>query len=105
MNNGISPNHLFLKSLALVYLIAFASLIPQILGLIGSNGIEPAASYLNAARQQLGAERFWTLPTLAWISASDTFLKGMCWSGVVLSLALLADLAPVLTLAALWLLY
>jgi hypothetical protein len=95
----------FLKGLALVYLIAFASLLPQILGLIGSNGIEPAASYLDAAQQQLGTQRFWTLPTLAWVNCSDTFLKGMCWAGVALSVALMLGIAPVLTLAALWVLY
>ena len=33
---------LFLRGLALVYFIAFASLIPQILGLIGEHGIVPA---------------------------------------------------------------
>jgi hypothetical protein len=78
---------------------------PQIMGLIGSNGILPATSYLEAARQQLGTERFWTLPTLAWISSSDMSLRLMCWSGVVLSIALLAGIAPIFMLSALWALY
>src|SRR5262249_48462109 len=95
----------FLRGLALVYFIAFASLVPQILGLICDHGISPAASLLDAARQQLGTERFWTLPTLGWISSSDFFLKAMCWSGVALSIALFAGVAPLVTLPLLWLLY
>src|SRR5579862_3494953 len=100
-----SPHRVFLHGLALVFFIAFASLIPQIRGLIGSGGIQPAASYLHAAREQLGLERFWTLPTLAWIDSNDTFLLGLCWAGVAFSIALFAGLAPVLSLAALWILY
>jgi hypothetical protein len=96
---------LFLKALALIYLIAFASLIPQILPLIGTNGIQPAHSFLAAAQQQLGTERFWTLPTLTWISSSDVVLKTICWSGVVFSIMLFAGIAPLATLLALWMLY
>src|SRR5215467_4208040 len=95
----------FLKALALIYFIAFASLIPQILPLIGTNGIQPAHSFLSAAQQQLGSERFWTLPTLAWISSSDIVLKAICWAGVALSIMLFAGIAPLATLFGLWLLY
>ena len=37
---------LFLRLLGLVYLVAFASLATQILGLIGADGLLPAAAYL-----------------------------------------------------------
>jgi len=109
LNDGRSPHAdawpLFLRGLAIVYLIAFASLPPQILGLIGSNGITPASQYLDAVHQQLGPAPFWTLPTLAWMSSSDTFLQVICWSGVVLSVLLLAGFAPFAMLFALWMLY
>jgi hypothetical protein len=64
------------------------------------------AQWLDAvARQVPGAERFWLLPTLAWISASDPALHLMCGSGVVFALLLIVGIAPVLSLIALWVLY
>jgi len=42
---------IFLRGLGIVYFIAFASLLPQILGLIGSNGILPIDPYLRAVKE------------------------------------------------------
>src|SRR5712692_7626552 len=70
---------LFLRLLGVVYLTAFWSLAVQILGLVGSNGILPARLYMEGARN-LGAERFFVLPTAVWLSTSDVFLRGLCIS-------------------------
>src|SRR5207244_9858098 len=43
----------FLRLLGLVYLIAFASLATQILGLVGHDGILPASLYMESARTVL----------------------------------------------------
>ncbi len=96
---------LFLRALALVYLCAFLSLAVQVEGLIGSRGILPAEELLRFVRERTGVERYWLLPTLFWIDASDRALLSLCGGGAVLSLALLAGLAPVPTLALLWALY
>ena len=93
---------LFLRGLAIIYLIAFVSLFVQIDGLIGSKGILPIAPLLDAVRAHTGTERYWLLPTLTWISASDTTLHGLCIGGIVLSMLLVIGIAPVIVLALLW---
>ncbi len=96
---------LFLRGLALVFAIAFASLWVQIDGLIGSRGILPIADLLDAVRQYAGGSRWAELPTLCWLGASDASLHLQCAAGVILSIALFAGLAPRPCLALLWALY
>ncbi|HMP83613.1 MAG TPA: lipase maturation factor family protein, partial [Verrucomicrobiota bacterium] len=100
----------FLRSLGVVYLIAFLSLWSQLAGLIGGNGILPAQQFMAAVGEQatlngVGIERFLMLPTLCWINASDGFLNFLCVSGSALALLLIVGIAPRLALALLWLLY
>lgn len=47
------PRWIFLRALGLIYLSAFYSLLFQIKGLIGPNGILPAADYLQAMHAAL----------------------------------------------------
>jgi hypothetical protein len=96
---------LFLRALALVYLVAFASLWPQLGGLIGSEGILPLGDYLDRAREALSAEAYWKLPTLFWIDASDAALHLVCLLGMVVALVALAGFASPLCFFLLWLLY
>ena len=96
---------LFLRLLGIVYLIAFISLWTQIHGLIGHNGVLPAADYLKAAGEQLGLDRYWWLPTFCWLNPSDGFLHFQCAAGVLLSLLLVIGAAPVLDLVLLWAIY
>jgi hypothetical protein len=96
---------LFLRVLGLVYLAAFWSLGVQVVSLSGRTGILPAAAYLTNVRTMLGAQRFWLLPTLSWVSDSDAFLRLLCVGGSVLSLTLLAGLLPLLVLPLLWIVY
>jgi hypothetical protein len=60
----LAVRRLFLRALALVYLVAFASLGVQVQGLIGSKGILPVTELLSDVRATTGAERYWLLPTL-----------------------------------------
>lgn len=94
-----------LAGLGLCYLAAFWSLGVQARGLFGADGLLPAAQYLDAASRQLGAARFWSLPTLAWLSASDAALVGMCWAGAAASLGLILDVAAGPCALACWALY
>jgi predicted DCC family thiol-disulfide oxidoreductase YuxK len=96
---------LFLRALGAIYLIAFLSLWPQIDGLIGEQGILPVGQHLQSAREQLGADAFFLLPTLCWFSSSNAFLYFLCGAGAVISVLLMAGLAPVLSLSLLLVLY
>ncbi len=93
-----STNHflarwLFLRSLGLVYFSAFFALLFQVRGLIGTQGILPAADYLHAI-STLGILRLWYAPTLLWFSSSDRILMALCWAGLIASLILVANLWP-----------
>ncbi len=96
---------LFLRLLGLVYLVAFASLAPQILGLIGADGLLPAAGYLDRAHELWGAAAYYRLPTLLWLGSSDSFLVGVCWVGMALSVAAMAGIVPRAVFPALWVCY
>ena len=98
---------LILRLLGFVYSIAFLSAATQILPLIGSNGLLPADRYLQRAQLQLGSrlEGFLQLPSLFWIDASDRALLLASWTGVGLSLVVLAGYANALLMALLWVLY
>ena len=98
-------NWLFLRLLGLVYLIAFVSLWVQIEGLIGTNGILPVADYLERVHEVTGADRYRRLPTLLWFADGDLALHLLCGAGAVLSLLLIAGVAPVPVLGSLWACY
>ena len=96
----------FLRLLAIVYAIAFASLAVQITGLVGEAGILPAGDYLSLAHARLGAYAWWRLPTLCWLTGTgDVALLALAWGGVALSGLLFANLAPALVCPLLWLAY
>jgi predicted DCC family thiol-disulfide oxidoreductase YuxK len=86
-------SRLVLAGIGLCYLLAFASLGGQLRGLIGADGIMPAAPMLAAAKAQLGVSRFWLLPTVAWLSASDAALTAYAWLGALASLGLIFGVA------------
>ena len=101
---------LFLRLLGLVYLCAFVSLWTQIGGLVGAHGILPVQNFLPAVAQHFSQQvppesPTWNLPTLAWLGASDSFLKFLCGAGTVLSVMLIVGLLPIPTLVLLWMSY
>lgn len=95
----------FLRGLALIYLIAFASLLPQMSGLIGSHGILPAHDYLDTIRNEYGRSAFTLFPTLAWLNSGDAFLHAMAWAGIVLAVLLLVGILPLPATIGLYVLY
>ena len=96
---------LFLRLLGLVYFVAFASLVPQLLGLVGSDGLLPAAGYLERAHELWGGDAYLQLPTLLWLRPGDTLLITLCWLGTAMSVAAMLGLAPIAVFASLWALY
>src|SRR5271154_870133 len=95
----IWPRWIFLRALGIFYFSAFYSLLFQIKGLIGPNGILPASDYLQAVSVALHSFRVWYAPTLFWLSASDHTLMLVCWLGAIASLLLVANVWPRATLA------
>jgi predicted DCC family thiol-disulfide oxidoreductase YuxK len=80
---------LFLRLLAAIYLIAFASLAFQITGLIGAHGILPLGGYLDAVSKTLGVRGYWTMPAIFWIAHGDGFIKATAVAGAALAAVLL----------------
>ncbi|WP_374035277.1 lipase maturation factor family protein [Bdellovibrio bacteriovorus] len=73
------------KTLALSYFVAFLSLLPQVLGLYGSQGILSIDHLLNLLDKELKAERFYHVPSLFWFSSGDLTLKLFCFIGMTAS--------------------
>ncbi|MBI3313456.1 MAG: lipase maturation factor family protein [Candidatus Omnitrophica bacterium] len=95
----------YLRLLGVVYLIAFISLGSQIKGLVGANGILPFGKFLDAVSANYGVERYWLLPTLAWLFKGDAMLLFLTGGGALLSLFLIAGLWPSAVLFFLWFFY
>jgi predicted DCC family thiol-disulfide oxidoreductase YuxK len=79
---------IFIRVLAAVYAVAFASVATQAEGLIGSHGILPATQLLASIGQRAGALRFLAIPSIFWAATDDLTLTGMAWCGVALAFAL-----------------
>jgi predicted DCC family thiol-disulfide oxidoreductase YuxK len=96
---------LFLRLFGLIYFSAFVSFGVQAQGLIGSHGILPLPELLAAARAQFGPERFVLMPMVFWWNAGDFAIQSVCWAGAGLSLLLVFNLLPRLSLLLLYVLY
>jgi hypothetical protein len=88
------PRWIFLRALALIYFSAFYSLLFQIKGLIGPEGILPAHDYLADIAQQLGLERYWYAPSLYWISSSSAMMMALTWIGLTASVIAFLNVWP-----------
>jgi predicted DCC family thiol-disulfide oxidoreductase YuxK len=96
---------LFLRLFGLIYLSAFVSFGVQALGLIGGRGILPLAELVDVIGKQAGIERFILMPMLFWANSSDLAIQAVCWTGAGLSLLLVFNLLPRLSLLLLFVLY
>jgi hypothetical protein len=95
------PRWIFLRALGLIYFSAFYSLLFQIKGLIGPEGILPAVDYLQAvaAATTLPGPKFWFAPTLLWFGSGDHALMLLCWVGLIASVLAVMNLWPRASLA------
>lgn len=96
---------LFLRGLGIVYLVAFASLLFQLPGLIGENGILPASTYLQGIQEQLGTSGYFLFPTLVWFNSSDWFLQLITLVGIFSSGAVIIGFFTRPFLLFCWVLY
>ena len=95
---------LLLRALGGIYAVAFAIVVSQGKGLLGSGGILPATDFLRRALGALGSAAWVQLPSLFWVGSSDAWLLGMAWTGLALSLLALAGYGSALVFAVLWVL-
>src|ERR1700733_9302119 len=91
------PRWIFLRALAAIYFSAFYSLLFQIKGLVGPDGIMPAQDYLAAVSRQFPSSKFWYAPSLFWISSSSHTLMLVTWIGLAASIVAFVNLWPRLT--------
>ena len=92
--NQFLPRWLFLRAIGLIYFSAFFSLLFQIRGLIGPDGVLPASEYLEAVAKSAAAARFWYAPTIFWFSTSSHMLMAVCWVGLAASLLVVFNVLP-----------
>jgi lipase maturation factor 1 len=96
--NGPSDRFLarwiFLRALGAIYYSAFFSLVFQIRGLIGPQGILPASEYLKSIAEQVGHARFWYVPSVLWFSSGSHMLTGLCWVGMTAAVLLVFNIWP-----------
>ncbi|MCU7873943.1 MAG: lipase maturation factor family protein [Candidatus Thiodiazotropha sp. (ex Lucinoma borealis)] len=97
---------LFLRLLALIYLVAFASLAVQITGLVGDEGILPLSDHFNLASRHFGEHPWLWFPAIFWwTGSSDTALQSTALLGILFSLVLLLGRWERLSLIILFILY
>src|SRR6266851_3929298 len=88
------PRWIFLRALGLIYYSVFFSLVFQIRGLIGPQGILPAGEYLQALAERFGHASYWYAPTLLWLSSGSHMVTGICWAGMIASALLVLNIWP-----------
>jgi predicted DCC family thiol-disulfide oxidoreductase YuxK len=98
-------SYLFLRLFGLIYLSAFVSFGVQAQGLVGSHGILPLTELVDALGSRFGAERFLLMPMVFWWNSSDFAIQAVCWLGAGLSVLLVLNLLPRLSLLLLYVLY
>jgi hypothetical protein len=90
----LRPRWLWLRALGLIFFSAFYSLLFQIRGLIGPDGILPAGRYLSALHEQAGARAYWYVPSLLWLSNGNHALLAISWVGLIASVLLVLNFWP-----------
>jgi hypothetical protein len=96
-----------LRFLGFVYFIAFLVAANQLVPLVGHHGITPADKFLAYISNHFGSAwaAFMQTPTIFLYNASDSWIQGVSWLGVVLSLVVLAGYANSILMLILWALY
>jgi lipase maturation factor 1 len=94
-SDRLIPRWIFLRGLGGIYFSAFFSLVFQIRGLIGPQGILPASEYLQAvAHSGVYGRGVWFVPTLLWLASGPHMLIGLCWVGMGASVLLALNIWP-----------
>ncbi len=92
--NRFLSRWIFLRALGAIYFSAFFSLVFQIRGLIGHQGILPASEYLKSIAGHVGFARYWYVPSVLWFSSGSHMLTGICWAGMIAAALLIFNVWP-----------
>ncbi|MEC7839375.1 MAG: lipase maturation factor family protein [Chlamydiota bacterium] len=103
--NYLLASKIFIRTLGVIYFIAFFPFLFQIKGLIGSNGILPLKKYLTLIKSRFGNLAYWRFPCIFWLNASDVMLISVVLAGLACSLLLTLGLYPLILLPILYILY
>jgi predicted DCC family thiol-disulfide oxidoreductase YuxK len=82
---------IFLRLFGAIYIAAFVSFGVQTLGLIGHEGVLPAADFLAAVHRTYGDSAYWKLPSIFWVNSSDFALVAGTVAGALLGLLVVGD--------------
>lgn len=96
---------LFIRSLGIIFFIAFASLLLQVRGLYGANGIAPIKNTLNEILSYYGKKSYYKFPIIYWFKATDSFIIGSVVAGVFSSVLIALGILPVVFLLIAWTIY
>ncbi len=96
---------LFVRVLAIAHAVAFGSIWYQAQGLIGPSGILPAGQFFALAKEQLGRQAWYEIPSLCWIFGTGQFIGVLCGVGIGLSVLVLLGYAQGVCLALMWACY
>jgi uncharacterized membrane protein YphA (DoxX/SURF4 family) len=88
------PRWLFLRAISVIYFSAFYSLLTQIRGMLGPQGLLPAGSYLEEVAKVMGRARYWYAPTLLWMANGNHALMLLCWAGLMAAVLLFINIWP-----------
>ncbi len=92
---------LFLRTLALVYLIAFSSVLWQ-KELLTATGLIPVAEFAEVTLTHFGKSSLWIWPSLFWISQADWFIIALLVLNVVVAAISIFVVPRTLFFAMLW---
>lgn len=108
LNDSAISRSLFVRGLAFIYLIAVFSWWVQLGNLVGSEGLVPAADYLERVKEygeKNDRMAFFMVPTVFLISCSDLAMNAACLIALALSLMVIAGYFQGQGLFSLWFIY
>ena len=94
----------FLRLFGLIALSAFLSFAVQAQGSAAAAGVLPLADLVDALAR-VGPQRFVLMPMVFWLNDSDAAIQVVCWAGAGLSLMLILNLLPRVSLVLIYALY
>lgn len=97
--------HLLPRLLGFIYFFAIGAFLFQILGLLGQKGILPVTNFLTYVRSHYLRKRFFYIPSLFWLNASDQALMGLTIVGTLISIVLMLGYYSALCLALLFIIH
>lgn len=95
----------FPRLIGLIYLFVFGAFLFQMQGLFGSRGILPIERFLRFIKMRLGKRGYYYVPTVFWLSASDTAIMAVPMLGTVLSVLLMLGFYPSVILPIMYILH